>query len=74
MNSYYNTYILRYLMADQKTRQASKKHWLKCHRENIEKSNGSLETDFLLQQSAMMLASISLADEYIETHTMPEAN
>lgn len=64
---YYNTYILRYLMANDEVRQASKDHWLKCYREAIESGN-----EFLIDRDARMLASIALADDYIKTHIIQE--
>lgn len=64
---FYNSYILRYLLATNEVRQASKDHWLKCYREAIESGD-----DFLIDRDARMLASIALADDYIKTHIIQE--
>lgn len=60
---YYNTYILRYLLANNDTRNASKQHWLKCYRKAIESND---EANIIY--CARIIASIALADDYIKTH------
>ena len=66
---FYNTYILRYLLADDKTRQASRDHWLMHHKENV----ASGRNDMIIF-SAQMLAAIDLADDFLKTHTEVKAN
>lgn len=55
---YYFMWLNRYVMADDKTRKASKDHWMKCHLENIKS-----EREDLIIFSSKMLATWALADE-----------
>lgn len=55
---YSKTYFLRYLASDEKTRKASKEHWLKVFSANF--ANGIID-----DLSASILAAIALADDMI---------
>ena len=57
---YYKTYMKRYLMADPETRAVSKKHWTKCHIENIVSGR-----EDLIIFSAKILGAIAAAEELI---------
>lgn len=59
--NYYKDYFLRYISANTAVREASRKHWLKCHAENVLSGR-----EDLIIFSAKILASISLADDMLE--------
>lgn len=68
MKDYYEYWLPKYMMADKATREASKKHWIKCHKENLK-----AKREDLIIFSAKMLATITLADELLDTVTLKEA-
>lgn len=57
---YYKQYAVRYMIADETTRKASKDHWTKCHARNIASGR-----EDLIIFSAKILAAIALADTMI---------
>jgi hypothetical protein len=59
--NYYKNYFLRYISANEATREASRQHWLKCHAENVLSGR-----EDLIIFSAQILASISLADDMLK--------
>ena len=54
---YYKTHALRYFLADEKTKQASREHWERVHIENV---NSGRED--LIIFSARIIANIALID------------
>lgn len=55
---FYRRYQEMYLVADEKTRQAAKAHWLRVHAENLRKEN----RNDLVIFSAQVLAAILLVE------------
>jgi len=62
MTNIYQTCAIRYLEADQETRNASKKYWREIHAENIK-----TERFDLCMWSAKHLCAIEMADMFLET-------
>lgn len=58
---WYKNHFLLYMAQDEKTREASRRHWLKCHAENMASGR-----DEMIIFSAKMLAGIALADDILE--------
>ena len=59
--TFYRNYYLRYLEADQKTRQAARDHWTKAHAENILSDRNDM-----IIFSGQILAMIMLAEKTLE--------
>ena len=58
---YYKKYLVRYMLADAETRNAAKKHWIKCHKDNMKSGR-----EDMIIFSAKMLASITLAEDLMK--------
>ena len=61
MKDFYSNYLAMYLLADDEQRDESKKHWIRCHKENI-KSN----RDDMICFSAKILALQAIADDTLK--------
>ncbi len=58
--NYYKNYFLQYIAAPEAIREESRRHWLKCHAENVLSGR-----EDLIIFSAKILASIALADDML---------
>lgn len=58
---WYKDHFLAYIKAAPEVREESRKHWIRCHKENI--SSGRED---LIIFSAKMLGSICLAEEFLK--------
>lgn len=56
--NFYENYYYNYITASEAMRKASKKHWLKVHKENLK-----LGLSDSIAHSALMIAVIAEADE-----------
>ena len=58
---FYNSYVIRFLEANETDREACKDHWTTCHAANIK-----AHRDDLTIFSGKILASISIAEKIID--------
>lgn len=58
---FYNSYVIRFLEANETTRAECKEHWANCHAANLK-----AHRDDLTIFSGKILASISIAEEIIK--------
>ena len=61
---FYERYFLMYITATQENRDAARKHWILCHKQNVMDKR-----DDLIIFSSKVLAMIDLAQDYIDKHT-----
>lgn len=57
MYNYYDSFLVRYIEADEVQRQKSKEHWLKCHMENVKSGRKDL-----IMFTEQILSRISIAE------------
>jgi len=57
---WYKKHFLLYMAASPEMRKESKKHWIGCHKKNMESGN-----EYLIIFSAKILAGMMLADDMI---------